>query len=136
MYGCWWFLNVKQINGKQPKSIATFGLAINQGKDDYVEFIDILVDSYMIESVEKYLQKGDKVAVVGRFANRSYTAKDGTKRTSPTIYAESLEYIDVFAIKTVEPKDETKEEPKEEPKQKPKTNKPKQKPKTDKPRRK
>lgn len=108
---------IKQVGSKEePKSIATFGLAINQGKDDYVEFIDILVDSYITESVEKYLQKGDKVAVVGRFANRSYTAKDGTKRTSPTIYAESLEYIDVFAIKTVEPKDEPKEEPKEEPK--------------------
>ena len=106
---------IKQVGSKEePKEIATFGLAINQGKDDYVEFIDVVVDSYMTESVQKYLQKGDKVVTIGRFANRSYVAKDGTKRVSPSIYAESFEFVDVFAFNT--PKIEEKEEPKPEPK--------------------
>lgn len=89
----------KQVGTKEePREIGFFSLAINQGTNDYVEFIDVSVDTFLIKATKEYLQKGDKIVVIGRFANRSYVAKDGTKRTSATIYAESFEFVDVYAL--------------------------------------
>jgi len=123
----------KQVGTKEdPREIGFFSLAINQGTNDYVEFIDVSVDTFLIKATKEYLQKGDKIVVIGRFANRSYVTKDGAKRTSATIYAESFEFVDVYALKNKEeqgisladedlPFDEPKvEEPKESTPAKPK----------------
>lgn len=93
----------KQVGTKEdPREIGFFSLAINQGTNDYVEFIDVSVDTFLIKATKEYLQKGDKIVVIGRFANRSYVTKDGAKRTSATIYAESFEFVDVYALKNKE----------------------------------
>lgn len=90
----------KQVGTKEdPREIGFFSLAINQGTNDYVEFVDVSVDTFLIKATKEYLQKGDKIVVIGRFANRSFTTKDGAKRTSATIYAESFEFVDVYALK-------------------------------------
>lgn len=102
----------KQVGTKEdPREIGFFSLAINQGTNDYVEFVDVSVDTFLIKPTKEYLQKGDKIAVVGRFSNRSYVTKDGTKRTSATIYAESFEFVDVYALKSAEKSDQENELP-------------------------
>ena len=102
----------KQVatNGES-KEMGFFSLAINQGNNDYVEFINVSVDTFLIKATKEYLQKGDKIVVIGRFANHSYTTKDGAKRTSATIYAESFEFVDVYALKSAEKSDQENELP-------------------------
>ena len=44
------------------------------------DFIPVVVWGKSAENVAQYCVKGSQIAVSGRIANRSYEAKDGTKR--------------------------------------------------------
>ena len=46
-----------------------------------------------LNSVSKYLKKGNKVAVVGSLQNRSYEDKDGVKRTVTDVIANEVEFL-------------------------------------------
>ena len=104
--------------------LVNFTLAINGKKDqekgtDYVEYIDCSVNEFLHNSVINNLQKGDKVAVSGKFSNRPYTDKTGLKRTSPVVYVDNIEFIDVLKFQGKdEPAEEVQEPVKEEPKPK------------------
>ena len=65
------------------KSVASFTLAVNkdfrneQGGYD-ADFIDCVAFEQKAETISKYVHKGDRFAVIGKLATRSYE-KDGRK---------------------------------------------------------
>ena len=66
------------------KAVASFTLAVNkdfkneQGSYD-ADFIDCVAFEQKAEAISKYVHKGDRFAVLGQLATRSYENKDGKK---------------------------------------------------------
>ena len=66
------------------KAVASFTLAVNkdyrneQGGYD-ADFIDCVAFEQRAETISKYVHKGDRFAVVGKLATRSYETKEGKK---------------------------------------------------------
>ena len=66
------------------KAVVSFTLAVNkdyrneQGGYD-ADFIDCVAFEQKAEAISKYVHKGDRFAVLGQLATRSYENKDGKK---------------------------------------------------------
>lgn len=81
--------------GADNTAIANFDLAVdNLGKDSGSSFFVVKAFSKVGENVAKYVRKGDKVAVQGRIQQRTYLAKDGTKRAVYEVLADSVEFLE------------------------------------------
>ena len=81
----------------QGTTLCSFGLAVNrrrksEGQPD-VDFFNVTAWRQLGELCARYLSKGRKVCVVGELQNRSYDAKDGTKRYVTEIVAEDVEFL-------------------------------------------
>ena len=80
-------------------SLATFTIACDrnfknaQGEKE-TDFFNIVCWRGLAETVGRYLGKGRLVAVSGRLQNRSYEAKDGTKRYITEIVASEVQFLD------------------------------------------
>lgn len=78
--------------------ITRFSLATNyawqdaktKAKKEAVDFHSIIAWGKLGDIVQQYVKKGSKVYVEGRLRNRSYVAKDGTKRTAAEVIADNL----------------------------------------------
>ncbi len=77
-------------------SVASFTLAVDRdysgrdGGEKQTDFIDVVAWRHTAEFVEKYFAKGDMAAVSGRLQIRSWTDKDGNKRRSAEVVADSV----------------------------------------------
>lgn len=77
---------------------ASCGLAVNRRKrnDDGSfeelppEFYDLVCFGDLAEHVAECLHKGDRVVVVGRLEESSYSASDGTARTTTKLLADDI----------------------------------------------
>ena len=69
----------------------TFNNAQGQREAD---FINVIVWRRAAENVANYLDKGSLVSVEGRIQTGSYTDKDGNKRTSFDVVADSVQFLD------------------------------------------
>lgn len=81
------------------KVVAMFSLAVNREfknqKGEYeADFFNIVIWGKPAELAGNTLKKGSKIAIDGRIQNRSYEAKDGTKRYITEIVANGFEYLD------------------------------------------
>ncbi len=80
-------------------SVATFTIACDrnfknaQGEKE-TDFFNIVCWRGLAETVGRYLGKGRLIAVSGRLQNRSYEAKDGTKRYITEIVASEVKILD------------------------------------------
>ena len=80
------------------KNVCTFTLAVNRRYKDAdgkttADFFSVQAWEKLAELCARYLDKGSKVFISGELRNRSYEAKDGTKRTITEIVAEQLEFL-------------------------------------------
>lgn len=77
-------------------AIARFTLAVDRQTkgEKKADFINIIVFGKQAENVEKYLEKGRKVAIEGRIQTGSYTKDDGTKVYTTDVAAGRVEFID------------------------------------------
>lgn len=81
-------------------SIAKFRLAVDRGtkKSDTGEketdFLDVVAFRRTADFVNSYVTKGRLVYVEGRLQSRSWTAQDGTRRTSYEILADNVGTLD------------------------------------------
>ena len=73
------------------KPVAKFTIAVN-GYNNKVSFVPINVYGKNAESCHKYLDKGDKVCVIGSLEIVSYE-KDGQSKLFTQINAESVEFL-------------------------------------------
>lgn len=80
-------------------SVATFRIAVDRdfkSKDGQKEtdFITIVAWRNTAEFVYKYFAKGRIILIDGRLQIRNYTDKDGNKRTSAEVVADSVYFSD------------------------------------------
>ena len=81
-------------------AVASFSLAVERdfGKDEngqkVTDFIDIVAWKNTAEFVSKYFSKGRMAAVSGSLQIRNYTDKDGNKRRSAEVIAQSVYFAD------------------------------------------
>lgn len=84
--------NLRQV-GANP--VASFGIAENNRRkrgdewEDHPSFYDVTVWGSLAENVAE-LPKGTRVIVTGRLEQRTWEAKDGTKRTAVEIVADEV----------------------------------------------
>lgn len=80
--------------------VASFRLAVERDFKDKVsgervtDWIDVTAWSYTAEFVSKYFTKGRMAVVSGRLQMRDWTDKNGIKRTSAEIVADSVYWGD------------------------------------------
>ena len=81
-------------------SVASFTLAVDRGftpKDGgerQTDFIDVVAWRNTAEFVSKYFVKGQMTAVVGRLQLRDWTDKEGNKRRSAEVIAETIHFTE------------------------------------------
>lgn len=88
--------DIRQTN--TGKNVCTFTLAVNRRYKDAdgkttADFFPVQAWEKLAELCARYLDKGSKVFVSGELRNRSYEAKDGTKRTVTEIIANEVEFL-------------------------------------------
>jgi len=79
--------------------VASFTLAVDrdyapQGQEKETDFIDIVAWRHTAEFVSKYFSKGRMTVVSGRLQIRGWTDKDGNKRKTAEIVADSVYFGD------------------------------------------
>ena len=81
--------------------IARFALAVNrfrrsgaeaEGGQD-VDFINVVAWRRLAEICGEYLKKGRPVAIEGRLQVRSFTGRDGQKRTAAEVVADNMQML-------------------------------------------
>jgi len=63
------------------------------GSHQDVDFINIVAWRRLAEICGEYLKKGRPVAIEGRLQIRSYTGKDGQKRTMSEVVADNMQML-------------------------------------------
>ena len=80
-----------RVNQDQ-KAICRASMAINMGRDQ-VEYINITAFDKRADLIEKHFRKGDRIGIIGRIHNGSYTNKDGQKVNTSEIYVDEIEFL-------------------------------------------
>jgi single-strand DNA-binding protein len=61
---------------------------------DKPNYFDVVTFGNQAQNVERYLSKGSRIAIDGRLEWREWNTKEGEKRQSVEIVAESIEFLD------------------------------------------
>lgn len=78
--------------------VAIFAVAVDRpytnadGSRD-TDFLRVVAFGRLAENIEKYTEKGSKIAVTGRIETRSYTDRQGVKRQVWEIVADRVEFL-------------------------------------------
>ena len=73
-------------------AIASFSVAVTRkkGEEKVTSYFDCTAFGPLAEQVSKVLEKGNRVIVAGSLDQRSYEAKDGSKRSAVSILVDSV----------------------------------------------
>ena len=82
--------------------VAKMTLAVNSIKGD-ANFFRVIAWRTTAENIFKYCHKGDKLAIFGYLQQNQYTDKDGVKRSTIDVIAETVEFINIKQNSTQEP---------------------------------
>jgi len=74
------------------KKVASFALAVNEGKDK-VQYFNCSAWEKLADVLEAYIKKGTKVAISGSLQNRSWDKPDGTKAYATDIVVRELDIL-------------------------------------------
>ena len=79
-------------------SVCTLSVAVqrrygNQQGERKADFFNVICWRGLADTCAKYTRKGSKVGIVGEIQNRTYEAKDGTKRYITEILAEQVDFL-------------------------------------------
>lgn len=101
--------DIKQTN--TGKNVCSFTLAVNRRYKDAqgnatADFFPVQAWEKLAELCSRYLDKGSKVFISGELRNRSYEAKDGSKRTVTEIIANEVEFLSPKAEPATPPVEE------------------------------
>ena len=67
---------------------------VSSGDHPESDFFSVTAWNNTAEFIGRYFEKGAAICVVGRIQNRSYTDKDGNKRTLTEIIAEDAHFVE------------------------------------------
>ena len=92
---------VRMSGTNQDMAVARFTLAVDrrfQNKNDpnapTADFIGCVAFGKQADFIEKYFQKGTKMALTGRIQTGSYTNKDGQKVYTTDVFTEEVEFAE------------------------------------------
>ena len=78
-------------------SVCSFTIAVDRrfskGEEKGCDFINIVAWRQTAEFVSKYFKKGNPIIVVGEIQTRSYTDKQGNKRTAVEVVADEVSFV-------------------------------------------
>lgn len=72
------------------KPVTNFTIAVDRDRQDETDFIDCVAWNGTAEFIEKYFRKGSMMIASGRLQMRKWEDKDGNKRTSYEVLADSV----------------------------------------------
>lgn len=76
-------------------TVCNFTVAVNRrGKEQTTDFINCVSFKNTAEFISKYFDKGSSICVVGSLQVRSYTDKEGNKRTATDVLVDSAHFVD------------------------------------------
>lgn len=81
-------------------SVTSFGLAVTRryggggGEKAPTDFINVTAWRATAEFITRYFKKGSSLCIVGTIQTRSYTDKNGQKRTATEIIADEAYFVD------------------------------------------
>ncbi|MGM9646551.1 MAG: single-stranded DNA-binding protein [Eubacteriales bacterium] len=80
-------------------SVTSFSVAINRkyaadGQQPQADFINVVAWRQTAEFVSRYFRKGSSICVTGSLQTRSYTDRDGQKRTVTEVIADEANFVD------------------------------------------
>lgn len=80
---------------EESTAVVSFDLAVdNLGKDAGTTFITCKAFDKVAQNVNKFCEKGSKVAVAGRLQQRNFLKKDGSKGNTYEVLCDSVEFLD------------------------------------------
>lgn len=104
---------VRYTQGQNTTAVARFTLAVDRKyKTDggqSADFIGCVAFGKTAEFIEKYFRKGLKIALDGRIQTGSYTDKDGFKRYTTDVVAESVEFAESKKVNEDKPQENANE---------------------------
>ena len=75
-------------------SVCSFDIAVNRKLNrEVTDFISIVTWRQQAEFVSKYFKKGQAILVCGELQTRSYTDKQGNKRTAVEVVADEVSFV-------------------------------------------
>lgn len=80
-------------------AIARFSLAVNRnypkqrGGEKTADFISIIAFGKTAENIDKFMKKGNQLALSGHIQTGSYTNKDGVKVYTTDVVADRVEFL-------------------------------------------
>ena len=75
-------------------AVTSFTLAVDRaGKEKVTDFLNVVAWRSTAEFVCKYFEKGSPIVVEGSLQSRSYTTKDGQKRTAFEVVADNVSFV-------------------------------------------
>lgn len=90
--------DVRYSQGEKPMAIAKFTLAVDRkykkDGEQSADFINCTAFGKTAEVIEKYVTKGTKIIVEGRWQTGSYTNKDGNKVYTNDCMVENIEFCE------------------------------------------
>lgn len=96
--------DVRYTQGDNSMCIARYTLAVDRrfkrDGQDTADFIPCAAFGKVGEFAEKYLKKGNKIAVTGRIQTGSYTNKDGQKVYTTEVVVEEQEFAESKAAQS------------------------------------
>ena len=72
------------------KTVTNFTIAVDRDRQDETDFIDVVAWNGTAEFVSRYFHKGSMIIASGRLQMRKWEDKDGNKRTSYEVLADSV----------------------------------------------
>ena len=89
---------VRYTTGDKPMAIARFTLAVDrEGKKDEADFISCVAFGKTAEFVEKYVNKGRLIGIVGHIQTGSYE-KDGKKVYTTDVIADRIQGLEAKKV--------------------------------------
>lgn len=74
------------------KSVCSFRVAVNNGKDKPAFFFDVVAWERTAEFISQYFHKGDMIALSGRLSQRKWQDKEGNNRSTVEIEAKAADF--------------------------------------------
>ena len=79
-------------------AVCNIRIAVNRrvsgGEHPESDFFSVTAWNNTAEFIGRYFEKGSAICIVGRIQNRSYTDKDGNKRTLTEIVADEAHFVE------------------------------------------
>ena len=90
--------NPEEYATKDGTTICKFDIAVNrdytnENGEKITDYFPVIVYGRRAETCIKYLEKGNKVAVLGSLQNRQYENKNGYKVTVTELKADEIEFL-------------------------------------------